>query len=37
MEEVRDVKKKNPSQSTAPYDYKMKNANLKLETSLGNL
>ena len=36
LEEVRDLKKKNPSQSTVAQEYKMKNANIKLESTLGN-
>jgi hypothetical protein len=36
LEEVRDLKKKNPAQSTVAQEYKMKNANIKLESTLGN-
>lgn len=36
LEEVRDLKKKNPSQSTVAQEYKMKNANIKLESTLAN-
>ncbi len=36
LEEVRDIKKKNPSQATVAQEYKMKNANIKLESSLAN-
>jgi hypothetical protein len=36
LEEVRDIKKKNPSQATVAQEYKMKNANIKLESALAN-
>mgnify|MGYP001013319436 CR=1 FL=1 len=36
LDEVREQKKKNPSQSTVAQEYKMKNANIKLESSLAN-
>ncbi len=35
LDEVRELKKKNPSQSTVAQEYKMKNANIKLESNLG--
>lgn len=33
---MRDIKKKNPSQATVAQEYKMKNANIKLESALAN-
>ena len=36
LDEVRDIKKKNSSQSTVAQEYKMKNANIKLESTLAN-
>lgn len=36
LDEVRDIKKKNPSQPTAAQEYKMKNCSIKLDTSLTN-